>query len=186
MRSLNATAINIRKQLFGFVLIELLISLVILVILLSFALPSLSEINQTSKDKLIAGRLLQLINQAQEEAHLRGVNIYLCGSSDGQHCDGQWSLGQIIYGNNQGNAENQQQVLAVNQIHSGNLQFHSYPRYRHELQFFPRGIITNDNATFWYCRAHEHSPRFAIRLSQFGRAQIIYSDHNNTKYACSV
>jgi Tfp pilus assembly protein FimT len=41
-------------------------------------------------------QLTRLLQAAQAEAITRGQALYVCGSSDGVHCDGQWRFAQCL------------------------------------------------------------------------------------------
>lgn len=80
----------------GFTLPELLITLCLLVIISSLALPNLSRYLQSNRQENLRHSLLSHLNAARGEAIALMQRVELCGSSNGQQCDRAWEQGWLI------------------------------------------------------------------------------------------
>lgn len=84
----------LRQQ--GFTLLESMIVIAIMAILVSVALPSLVDAQNSNRVDSVQRDLLSVMNQGRTQAVNEGDRISLCGSSDGQHCDNDWS-GWVLF-----------------------------------------------------------------------------------------
>ena len=75
----------------GFTLLESMIVIAIMAILVSVALPSLVDAQNSNRVDSVQRDLLSVMNQGRTQAVNEGDRITLCGSSDGLHCDNDWS-----------------------------------------------------------------------------------------------
>ena len=81
----------------GFTLIELMVTLVVVAILLTVAIPSFRSIVQNNRAITQANELITAINLTRSEAIKRGRSIFICGSTDQATCDtNNWALGWIV------------------------------------------------------------------------------------------
>ena len=78
----------------GFTLLESMIVIAIMAILVSVALPSLVDAQNSNRVDSVQRDLLSVMNQGRTQAVNEGDRISLCGSSDGLHCDNDW--GSVI------------------------------------------------------------------------------------------
>jgi type IV fimbrial biogenesis protein FimT len=84
----------------AFTLIELLITLLVLAILASLAVPSFRVQVLNSKAKALEEDLTGRINQARYEAIKKSKRVSICASSDGSTCTGGWTDGYIVFEDN--------------------------------------------------------------------------------------
>lgn len=84
----------LRQQ--GFTLLESMIVIAIMAILVSVALPSLVDAQNSNRVDSVQRDLLSVMNQGRTQAVNEGDRISLCASSDGQHCDNDWS-GWVLF-----------------------------------------------------------------------------------------
>lgn len=86
----------------GFTLIELMIVIVIIAIMISFAGPGLRNMVLQNRATGISEELVSALALARLEAVTRKANVSLCRSSDGSGCSGSgnWADGYILYVDN--------------------------------------------------------------------------------------
>ncbi|MEN0107296.1 MAG: GspH/FimT family pseudopilin [Pseudomonas sp.] len=80
----------------GFTLPELLITLCLLAILLSVALPNLHQYLHSNRQENLRHSLLSHLKATRNDAITRMQRLEFCGSSNGQDCDQAWSNGWLI------------------------------------------------------------------------------------------
>jgi type IV fimbrial biogenesis protein FimT len=80
----------------GFTLIELMITLAIVAILATVAVPSFNEAMLSSKLTTLSNNFVASAQLARSEAIKRNKAVTLCASSDGSTCTGAWSDGWLI------------------------------------------------------------------------------------------
>lgn len=162
----------------GFTLYEMLLSVSIIAIFSSIAIPSMQTFLDRFSDGMLQSKLLHGIQLAHHEAVAKGVPIVMCKSKNQRHCAKNGNSFLIfIDENNDGIIHRKENLLAFMSItSSGQMCWRSFPFYREYLLFFPNKIITNDNGTFWYCRNKKLLPAWAINLSRTGQTRVVYPD----------
>jgi type IV fimbrial biogenesis protein FimT len=82
----------------GFTLIELMVTIVVLAILLSIAIPSFNDASLSSKLSGFANNLLASVQLARSEAIKSNTVVTLCASANGTTCaaSGGWQQGWIV------------------------------------------------------------------------------------------
>lgn len=87
----------------GFTLIELMVTIAVIGMLLSFAVPSFEQIMADGRRTSDVNELLLSLNLARSEALKRGRHVTICKSSNGTSCAGTttpWKKGWIVFVNN--------------------------------------------------------------------------------------
>jgi len=89
---------NHRKQK-GFTLIELFVTLIIVSILLTIAVPNFNAFMKANLLATTTNKLVTSLNLARSEAINRGGRVTICKSDDGLACKalGNWSQGWIVF-----------------------------------------------------------------------------------------
>ena len=85
----------------GFSLVELMVTVAVLSLITAIAIPSFSEILDSSKLASVAGELASDFSLARTEAARRGKRVTVCASSDGSTCSSSatdWNIGWIVFG----------------------------------------------------------------------------------------
>lgn len=81
----------------GFTLYELLITLLIVGVVLSFGVPNLAEFTRNSRITSAANDLHASFLMARSESARAKTNITICGSASGLDCDGTFEQGYIVF-----------------------------------------------------------------------------------------
>lgn len=83
----------------GFTLIELIVTIAVMIILVSIALPSFMGFIQANRLTAQTNDLVTVLNYARSEAIKRGVRVTLCSSNNGTSCLGSttWDTGWIAF-----------------------------------------------------------------------------------------
>lgn len=85
----------------GFTLYELMITLVVVGVILTFGIPNLTAFTLNSRMTAAANDLHAAFQMARSEAARSRTNITICASADpmgaGSDCDGTWDQGYIVF-----------------------------------------------------------------------------------------
>jgi len=163
----------------GFTLIELVITMLLLIVVTTIAIPSYTSFYNTTQDKIASERLLQALQIARNEAMLRGVTVTLCKSRDHVSCSGNWEDGQIIFTTTAPQKENI--LTMVDGIKQKGVLHWQSSLHREYVAFFPSGTTRGEDGTFWFCRSHESKASWAVVVNQAGRARLAA---DVKRYAC--
>jgi len=107
----------------GFTLIEALVTVTLLGILVTLAVPGMVELVRNNRIAAQTNDILSLFAFARSEAMQRGARVALCPSADGSICSAgaNWSVGIIVFAdaNRDGTAGGGEEVLRVMPALSG-------------------------------------------------------------------
>lgn len=88
------------KNLRGFTLIELMVTLGVVAILVAIAAPSFQLVIEKIRVQTAKDRILSLVMAARSDAVSRGSPITICPSMNQSTCSGSWSNGLIYFVDN--------------------------------------------------------------------------------------
>ena len=102
----------------GFTLVELLISLAVMAVLVTFAVPSFHSLMDSSKLTAASNSLLSSMYLARSEAIKRGTRVVLCKSANGIVCadSGGWEQGWMVFHDANNNGERDGSELVIQRI----------------------------------------------------------------------
>ena len=81
----------------GFTLYELLITVLVIGVILSFAVPNMQDFTRNSRMTSTANDLHAAFHMARSESSRAKSNITICPSTDGADCGGTWEDGYIVF-----------------------------------------------------------------------------------------
>jgi type IV fimbrial biogenesis protein FimT len=179
----------------GLTLVELMITLVILSILISIAVPSFAHMRKRAEANGETNRILSLLALARSESIKRSQVVTLCKSSDHAECGGDWQGGWVLFvdNNKDGRRDEGEELLTSGQMERGyQLSYRAFGSFNH-LRFTPMGFTLSHNGTFKLC-PEDNDPRYArvviisktarIRLSKDADGDGIYEDASGKPLVC--
>ena len=97
--------IHMNKNIQGFTLIELIVTLAVVSILLLTGIPMLNQMTTNNRLVTQINNIAGSLAIARSESIKRGASITLCGSTDGTTCDSSsWESGWIVFSDANNNA----------------------------------------------------------------------------------
>ncbi|WMJ68603.1 Tfp pilus assembly protein FimT/FimU [Stenotrophomonas sp. 24(2023)] len=102
---------------YGFTLVELMVTLVVLGILAAVAFPSFRGMIRANRVTTSSNEIIALVNLARSEAIRNNRGGGICASKDGQGCNGSWSDGLLAWADTNGDGAfgSDETVLRVTQ-----------------------------------------------------------------------
>lgn len=168
----------------GFSLIELLVTVTLMSIALSLAVPSYKSMLANNRSAAEVNRFLAAINIARSEAVKRGIPIGLCARTQPrtipESCSGSsdWSTGWILFTDNSGTSgvfDGSDALLYAWDAPDGNPTVSSVSA---SIQYLPTGDMKSATTFSYYFPGCQGDQKRVINISMTGRAAI-------NSYACS-
>ena len=123
---------------------ELLITLALLALLSTYAIPSFAKWVASNKQQNLREKLLHSLQMARTQAVLKNRTIEFCGSADALDCDGNWHKGWIL------RVAASKEILAVEQLSQVDLPLR-WKGARDKLVFRNNGQTPLSNGRFILC-----------------------------------
>ena len=176
----------------GFTMMELLITVVVAAILMSFAVPSFQSAIQESRQKNSVFTLVGGLTYARSEAIKRSSRVSVCARSTNSTCGTNWDKGWIVFvdnGPNPGVIDATETVLKVTSslptglkiTNSAVVHGASDAIQRTYVRFGPRGLSNwRGSGTFTVCDERGTSSARAVNLSMSGDVRSARADGSGT------
>jgi type IV fimbrial biogenesis protein FimT len=165
----------------GFTLLEALLTMTILGVLLSIAVPDLQQLRIQRQGSLALQRLANSIYLARSAAATTGDIAVLCPSADGIFCGGLWHQGILVYldGNDNQTPDPQEKLVARLQYENlpGKITWRAF-QSKPFLQITPVGFTRYQNGNFTWCDA-ERNPSSAQQLILNRTGRVRYARDTN-------
>jgi type IV fimbrial biogenesis protein FimT len=174
--------ISHRARVSGFSVIELLVTLVLIAISVSLALPSLQQFSANNQVQAASNSIVSGLNMARFNAITTGEETTICPSADGQSCsDDSWSSGWIVFADENANsAADDGELVRIVEI-EGNILASGFGN---ALTFDSDGTTLRDSDTvITSCYQHTavSNKCVTITINPFGSIASAESHHSGTE-----
>lgn len=156
---------------------ELLVTLALLALLSTYAIPSFAKWISTNKQQVLREKLLNSLQMARTQAVLKNRTMELCGSADALDCDGNWHKGWIL------RVAASKEILAVEQLSQVDLPLR-WKGARDQIHFRDNGQTPLSNGRFTLCD-DDGKLVWQLIISRQGRVRPATSKENlNEVHRC--
>lgn len=154
----------------GFTLVELLITVSLLAIITSIAVPALGDLIAFSRQQALLTQVQDAVQKARTKAVMHRQAVVLCGTGDGTTCTRDWSRGWLTM------MEESAEVLTVTQLAADELRWSGFGDQR--VRFNENGTSRN-NGRFYQC--YKQRIAWQLILSRQGRLKLGNAAENANK-----
>ena len=176
------------RKLRGITLIELLVTLALIAILMSWGIPDFIALYQKNTLTSEVNKLVTHLMHTRSEAMKRNLPVVICRSIDGTSClrsasaHADWSVGWLIYANadNDRVRDPTEPIIRVRNKLPSNVSLHFNGWWR--LTFKPTGRTSN--GTFTFCDPQANSRRVVVYRS--GRFRVADAMAGGTVNLCGA
>ncbi|MFV1984319.1 MAG: GspH/FimT family pseudopilin [Thiohalomonadales bacterium] len=169
--------VSLFKRSLGLTLIELLVTLAVSSIVLTYATPEVRTLFKINQNAVIINSLVADLAYTRSEAIKRLHDVVICKSADGQICNNKsdWQDGWIIYVDEVKRDKQRgpdEALLKVQQALGNNIKirFTSF-NSKNRVVYRPSGAADYSNGTFRFCTNNEQYHKDLI-LSRTGRTYL--------------
>lgn len=170
----------------GFTLFELLITMLLIALISSLAVPSLAGSMARQRQTVEINALFHAIHLARKESIMRRKVVSLCPSLDGLKCTPgrDWSTGWLMFENKDGDSppriDDDEPVLANHRV--GDHVRISVNRKGFTLR---ATFLRATNGTFVFCDPKQRITPKALVVSYTGRPRVARHSPNGELYSCA-
>ena len=133
----------------GVTLIELLVSIAILAVLMTVAVPSFQTFMVSNQVSAFSDHLYASLLLTRSEAIKRNGRVMICKSSDGATCTGNWNNGWIVFADsNKDGSPSGETIIQKMGAQSGNYTLTSLPD---SVSYDSQGTATSGASYFAIC-----------------------------------
>ncbi|USP41101.1 GspH/FimT family pseudopilin [Acinetobacter sp. XS-4] len=160
----------------GFTLMELTITLAILMIMLTLAVPLYHQFMASLELKNTPQLLTIHIQKAKYDAILRHKSVVLCPSVDLTLCNSNWNTSLISFVDTNHNLqrESNEEILTNVELNNryGSLKFQKFGKKLNSIVFQgDTGLPRESNGSFTYC-SYDQLKNFKLVLSKMGHTRL--------------
>lgn len=158
----------------GFTLIELMVTLLVLGVVATIAIPAFGNMIEKSRQEALKDEIENILHNARAQAVLQRRTIEICGSEDGATCSANWTDGWLV-------RTTRGQVLQLTQLpHHDEL---NWVGFSDSIRFLDNGASPSSNGRFYQCSGEQIA--WQVVVSRQGRIRQSSEAENISKaYLC--
>lgn len=164
---------KLRETQTGFTLIELMVTIVVLAIVVSIAVPSFQKLLASNNVAFDRDEFFSMLMLARSEAIKNGQAVTICKSSGGSACDNSlsWSSGWLMFAddNRDGSLTGSEKVLRTTSAVDGGVTV-SHSAGADVVTFESRGLLLAGAGEFTFTHPSDSTLSRKVSLTVTGRA----------------
>ena len=157
-----------QRNIRGYTLTELLITTTIAAIILSQAIPALSDFTQSHKARQDITSLHMLLNASREQALSLGTRVTLCPLLNNQ-CSNNWNEELPLFTDPKNNARLDPNEMILHTLHKADDQTIQRHFNNKAISFDSRGFAGHATGSLSYCLKRDKPTGASIIISRNGR-----------------
>jgi len=170
----------------GVTLLELTVSLAIIAILATIAVPGFNDLRYSNERAAAVNSFVHAVYLARSEAIKRGQVVTICKSVDGQTCAGraaEWRSGWIVFVNSdRGDPPQRDSGEPLLQAYAGWPRGHIVSnREAYSFRAYTQAVV---NGTVVFCDPRGSTQARAVIISHTGRPRVAQRDASNKPLRC--
>lgn len=155
----------------AFTLIELMITVALLAIVSSIAIPNFADFVERNRQHAIRDEMLSALQYARAYAVMSGGAIELCASGNGEACQTDWSSGWMIRSLRSEMTHRHSRLARDNPLR--------WSGFSNDIVFYTNGTSPSSNGFFYQC--HDKRVSWQVILSRQGRIRLGSEQENEKK-----
>jgi type IV fimbrial biogenesis protein FimT len=178
----NKGTLIMKHKTTGFTLIELILTLSIVSIILSLAIPSFTQFLDKSKVRANTQRLVQVLQLSRTTAISENVLVTVCPTDNGADCRSDWSQGYMSFKDNDGNRSfdsiDEKLFEFISNDEKSVISWRAFG-IKSSLQWLTTGITNHQNGTFELCYDNNAELARGLFITKAGRIRYSKDTDNN-------